>query len=225
MVAGTAARFSFGNNRNSLQNVYGGRLQLQAYHGIEIVGSRKSGTPILFEPQIDGDPSLNVIGTIDTEVLVVTASPGQSVNIQEWRNSGGTALASVNSTGNITTSGSITSSGSSGIGYAADAGGTITQSTSKSTAVTIDKISGQITTDNALLGGYDRVTFTVSNSTVSSTDVVILSISGGAGARTHMVLSSDISDNSFDITIMNLTAGDRSQSLDINFAIIRAVIN
>ncbi|GAI72449.1 unnamed protein product, partial [marine sediment metagenome] len=54
---------------------------------------------------VDGaasDASLNVIGTtVGAPVLTVTAATGQTGNLQEWKNSGGTVLSSVSSTGTI----------------------------------------------------------------------------------------------------------------------------
>ena len=56
------------------------------------------------------------------------------------------------------------------IGYVS--GGAVTQLTSKSTGVTLNKPCGAITLHNASLTGDAEVTFTVTNSEVAATDVV-----------------------------------------------------
>jgi hypothetical protein len=58
-----------------------------------------------------------------------------------------------------------------GMGYASGTGGTVTQLTSKSTAVALNKLCGQITMHNAALAAGARVSFVVTNSTVGASDV------------------------------------------------------
>ena len=50
-------------------------------------------------------------------------------------------------------------------------GGTVTQSTNKTTGVTLNAASGQITMNGAELAGAAEATFTVTNSEISSTSV------------------------------------------------------
>ena len=58
------------------------------------------------------------------------------------------------------------------IGY--PRGGAVTQATSKSTGVTLNKPCGAITMHNASLAGDAEVSFTVTNSEVAATDVVLV---------------------------------------------------
>jgi len=98
--AGNAARILFGDPWNALQNGYGQRMQLVGYWGIDVAGHRESATALGYVPGTNSDASLNVIGTqADDPVLTVTSAAGQTGNMQEWRNSGGSALAYVNSSG------------------------------------------------------------------------------------------------------------------------------
>ena len=60
------------------------------------------------------------------------------------------------------------------LGYTAEASGTVTQLTDKSTAVTLNKSAGQITMNNAALANVTNVSFTLNNSIISAKDVVIL---------------------------------------------------
>jgi hypothetical protein len=65
------------------------------------------------------------------------------------------------------------------IGYASGAQGTVTQITSKSTGVTLNKSSGQITMNNASLAAGTTVLFTLTNSTLSAKDVLIVNVGSG----------------------------------------------
>lgn len=113
----------------------------------------------------------------------------------------------------------------SGIGYVTGAGGTVTQPTSKSTGVTINKICGAITTNNAALAAGAEVKFTVTNSMVTATDVIALSIQSGGTSGSYLLTVGAVAAGSFDIVISNASAGSLSQALVINFAIIKAVTN
>jgi hypothetical protein len=109
-----------------------------------------------------------------------------------------------------------------GIGYGTGAGGTVTQATSKSTGVTLNKVSGQITTNNANLGANAVVTFVVTNSTVTATDVPIVGIQSPSGGKYRAYVSA-VSAGSFEIMLVNATGGPLAESVIINFGIIRAV--
>lgn len=143
--------------------------------------------------------------------------------------------------GNVTITGTLTSAGSSpsgavlgassiksssataGIGYATGAGGAVTQATNKSTAVTLSKICGAITLNNAALAAAAEATFTVTNTAVAATDVV-LACHGSAGTSgAYNVNVSNITAGTFDITVSNLSAGSLSEAIVINFAVIKAV--
>jgi hypothetical protein len=65
------------------------------------------------------------------------------------------------------------------IGYTAAAQGTVTQATSKSTGVTLSKSAGRITMNNAALAGSTAVSFTLTNTLISTNDVLIMCVSGG----------------------------------------------
>jgi len=62
------------------------------------------------------------------------------------------------------------------IGYAASGQGTVTQATSKSTGVTLNKSAGQITMNNAALAAGAAVSFVLTNSTISANDTIIVNV-------------------------------------------------
>lgn len=109
------------------------------------------------------------------------------------------------------------------LGYTAAAQGTVTQATSKSTAVTLDKSAGQITMNNAALGAATNVTFTLNNSLISANDIVILNVASGATAGAYNCWVSGLSAGSATITVRNISAGSLSEAVVINFALIHCV--
>lgn len=106
------------------------------------------------------------------------------------------------------------------IGYSAAAQGTVTQLTSKSTAVTLNKSSGRITLNNEALAGNTAVSFTLNNTSISSNDTIIVCISGGATAAAYTTYISSLAAGSAVITLRNLTGGSLGEAVIINYAII-----
>ena len=106
------------------------------------------------------------------------------------------------------------------VGYSADAQGTVTQATSKSTGVTLNKSMGKITMNAASLAAGASVTFTLTNSTISANDVVIASISGGGTAGAYWPYVSSQATGSAVIGLWNSTAGPLAEAVVINFAVI-----
>lgn len=106
------------------------------------------------------------------------------------------------------------------LGYTTDAQGTVTQATSKSTGVTLNKSAGQITTNNASLASVTNVTFTLTNSFISANDVLILNVGAGATAGAYNCWVSSLSAGSATITLRNISGGSLSEAVVINFALI-----
>ena len=106
------------------------------------------------------------------------------------------------------------------LGYTTAGQGTVTQATSKSTAVTLNKSAGQITMNGAALAGGVAVSFTLNNSLISTNDILILNIGAGATATAYTVYTSSISAGSAVITLRNLSATSYSEAVVINFALI-----
>ena len=108
-------------------------------------------------------------------------------------------------------------------GYTANAQGTVTQATSKSTAVTLNKSAGRITMNNAALASVTNVTFTLNNSLISANDILILNVSGGATSGAYNCWVSGLSAGSASITVRNISGGSLSEAVVINFALIHCV--
>jgi hypothetical protein len=109
------------------------------------------------------------------------------------------------------------------LGYTAAAQGQVTQQTNKSTAVTVNKSAGQITMNGAALNATTNVTFTLNNSTISANDVIVLSVASGATAGAYNCWISSKATGSCTITVRNITAGNLSEAIVINFAVIHCL--
>jgi hypothetical protein len=160
--------------------------------------------------------------------LLGRASAGAGA-IEELGLAGGLTLSGSNlSLGAITptsvaAAGAVTST-AGGMGYATGAGGAVTQATSKSTGVTLNKPSGQVTTHNASLAAAAVVSFVVTNSAVATTDTINLNLaSGNATAGAYRYWVEGIAAGSFKIVIENRSGGALAEALVFNFAVLKAV--
>jgi hypothetical protein len=106
------------------------------------------------------------------------------------------------------------------LGYASSAQGAVTQGTSKSTGVTVNASMGQITMDSATLNTLTNVTFTLTNSLISGKDVIILNVGSGATSGAYNCWISSMSAGTCTITVRNISGGNLSEAIVINFAVI-----
>jgi len=117
------------------------------------------------------------------------------------------------------TSGDMSVNGAGAIGYKAGSGGAVTQATSRTTGVTINKANGSITLVSAA-GSTTAASFTVTNSTVAATDTVI--VNQKTGSNLYDIMVTAVADGSFRIT-QRTTGGSSTEAPVFNFAVIKAV--
>lgn len=108
------------------------------------------------------------------------------------------------------------------IGYGAGVGGAVTQSTSKSTGVTLNKVSGAITLNNSALSSSAVASFTLTNSTIAATDVVLVCIKSGATAGAYTVVVDEVSTGSCRVSVTNGSSGSLSEAVVLNFVVFKA---
>jgi len=108
------------------------------------------------------------------------------------------------------------------IGYSADAQGSVTQATSKSTGVTLNKSSGQITMNGAALAAGTTVLFTLTNSVLSAKDVLIVNVGSGGTSGAYWPYVANVGAGSAVIGVYNNTAGSLSEAIVINYAVIHS---
>jgi hypothetical protein len=108
------------------------------------------------------------------------------------------------------------------LGYTTGAGGTVTQLTSKSTAVTLNKPTGQITMNNAALASGATVQFTLNNSSILINDLLLVCPNANVGTGgAYTVICSVIAGGGAVIRVTNITGVSLSEAFEINFAIIK----
>ncbi len=155
-----------------------------------------------------------------TTITGVTTTNGGNLRLT------GNTLSSTDTNGNITISpngtGEIVMTKPMGYG-GASTGGTVTQDTSKSTGVTLNKLCGQITMHNAALSQDTSVSFVLTNSYIDITDVLIVNIASGGTAGAYATQVELISSGSCRISLFNHSSGSLSEALVLNFAVIKAV--
>jgi len=119
----------------------------------------------------------------------------------------------------LTTTGGVTVTGGGGLGYGTGSGGSVTQATSRTTGVTLNKPSGAITMFTAA-GSATAATFTVTNSNVAATDTI--SLSQASGTNLYVLLVTAVTSGTFNITFYT-TGGTASDAPVINFNVIKGV--
>ena len=109
------------------------------------------------------------------------------------------------------------------LGYTAAAQGTVTQGVNKAEPVTLNKSAGQIVMNGATLNAATNVTFTLNNSTIGAKDVTILNVAAGATAGAYNCWISSKATGSCTITVRNISGGNLSEAITINFAVIHCL--
>jgi hypothetical protein len=115
--------------------------------------------------------------------------------------------------GNLHVGGSI-------VGTIAVSGGIVTQPTNKTTGVTLNKQAGEITTANSAIDGSDTVTFTLTNSTITDNDVMVINhVSGGTLGKYTFTPSCGAGEAT--ISIHNVTNDSEAAALVLRYVVIK----
>lgn len=107
------------------------------------------------------------------------------------------------------------------LGYTSGAGDSVTQITSKSTSVTINKAAGRIVMHNASLASGAQVAFLVNNSVYTNEDIVMLMITSGATPSDYNIWPARNSSGVFAVYVKNIGAGSLAEAIEINFILVR----
>ena len=191
-------------------------------NGNAIISTDTNGN-IDLTPNGSGEVNISKVdidsGTIDNTVIggsTPAAATFSTADINGGTIDGATIGGSTAGAGTFT---SAVVNGSGGLGYATGSGGTVTQITSRTTGVTLDKTNGAITLVSAA-GTTSWQTFTVTNSTVAATDTVI--VSQKSGTDLNMIHVTAVAAGSFNISFAT-TGGTTTEQPVFNFAVIKAV--
>lgn len=183
-----------------------------------------NATPVV-QPALTADllDSLQALG------LVASGSGNTPLDLTSGALTAGAAnVASLTSTGaisgtSVTGSGAIkSSSATGGVGYATGSGGTVTQTTDKSTGVTLDKACGTITLASGSIGNLNTATFTLTNSAIAAGDLLVLNHVSGGTAGSY-ALNAQCAAGSASMNVTNISGGSLNEQPVIAFAVIKGV--
>lgn len=178
----------------------------------------------------DGDYDLYIYatdGTTQVDVIsdVPMTNPGDYLTASSLADTGGAAMVGVSDGRTVQ---DVLDGLESTVGYSGG-GGTATQITSKSTAVTINAMCGQITTHDASLASGAVVFFFLNNENIDANDLVIVQLAtagGGAhGIVEYRVQAGQPESGRCGITIKNESGGALAEALVLNFAIIKNTVS
>ena len=184
-----------------------------------------TGLNIIFDGTDTGDnkitltdnlaSALDITQSTNSYLKFTTTNTGEKVVIgKDLDISGATTAAAVTGTNVLATT---------TLGYKVGSGGTVTQATSKTTAVTLNKINGEIVMDGAALADDATAAFTLTNSTIAATDVVIVNVASVGTVGAYQVTVGAVAAGSCSISVLNVSGGSLSQAIKLNFAVIKAV--
>lgn len=110
------------------------------------------------------------------------------------------------------------------IGYAAGNGGTVTQSTSRTTGVTLNKLCGTITLFTTTLAANTSTSFTLTNSTVAANDMLIVNHATGGTLGLYNIAVSSAAGSAV-ITIRNVSeSASASETPVLQFLVLKAAV-
>jgi hypothetical protein len=174
---------------------------------------------------VGGDINLDDGGTYATTLQVVTPTADRTISFPDAT---GTVALVAGSTGQVTYNNAGAQAGGN-LNYDATAGtfgygtgrGTATQETNKSTGVTLNAPCGAITMNGAALNADTTVSFTLTNSSIAATDLLVLNHVSGGTAGSY-ILNAQAAAGSASINVRNITAVSLSEAIVIGFAVIKS---
>jgi hypothetical protein len=173
---------------------------------------------------VGGDIDLDDGGTYTTTLQTITPTAARTISFPDAT---GTVALVGGSSGQVLYNNAGAVAGGN-LGYNATTGafgylngtGAITQATNKATGVTLNSPSGQITLNGDALAADTTVSFTLTNSSITANDVLILNHIS-AGTAGSYLLNAQAAAGSASINVRNITAGSLSEAIVIGFAVIQ----
>jgi hypothetical protein len=122
-----------------------------------------------------------------------------------------------------TTNASQGRTGTTALGYSTGAGGTVIQATSKATAVTLNKLTGEITMNGAALAAATIVTFVLNNSALVVGDQIVCTHHSAGTFGAYSINGRVTGTGAASIAVRNNSASSLSEAIVVKFSIIKAV--
>lgn len=98
----------------------------------------------------------------------------------------------------------------------------VTQLSSKSTGVTLNRRVGKIVMNNAALASATDVTFTVTCTAVGADDVVVVNHASVGALGSYSVEAHTLSDGSFKIRVRNNSGSSLSEAIVLQYRVLRS---
>jgi hypothetical protein len=173
---------------------------------------------------VGGDLTLSDGGTYTTTLQTITPTAARTISFPDATGTvalvGGSSGQVVYNNAGVQAGGNLGYNATTGVfGYVSGTG-TVTQATNKATGVTLNSPTGQITLNGAALAADTTVSFTLTNSSITANDVLILNHLS-AGTAGSYLLNAQAAAGSASINIRNITAGSLSEAIVIGFAVIK----
>lgn len=122
----------------------------------------------------------------------------------------------------ISPTGDVLVTGGTGLGYGTGAGGTVTQATSKSTAVTLNKPSGKITMTADSMAAGAVIQFQLFNSCITGGDTIDINFVSGISAIGNYSISKYVNDaGQCYIALKNISAGALAEAIVLKFNVMK----
>ena len=177
---------------------------------------------------------LDLVGTTftadgtDADISITLTPKGTGKVIADGVGINGGVLSTITTNQNLTLSpngtGEVVATVPFGYG-GSGTGGTVTQATSRTTGVTLNKVSGQITLFAATaISGHGSNEFTLTNSYIDATDVVHVCFASGLTGASYGVTVTAVAAGSCKITVSNFNnSATPSDTPVLNFVVIKGV--
>ena len=163
-------------------------------------------------------------GIYDAILGIGTAATGTAINGGALARSGRTVASTpVDDFLDLSATEGLSTFATGGAGYATGSGGTVTQATSRTTGVTLNKVSGAITLFsqvNTAISAATAQSFTLTNSAIAATDVVY--VTQQSGTDKYQCFVTNTAAGSCVITSYS-TGGTTNEAPVFNFVIIKGV--
>lgn len=213
-ASGTKITGDFSNATDSSRLAFETNVQ----NSFTVVSAFPNGTGVLssfraFSTAQGLNSSFAEVYCDQTRATVRSGTSGTGAYLPLTFYTGGTERLRIDQAGNVIVT------GGGGLGYGTGSGGTVTQLTSKSTAVTLNKPTGKIIMNNAALASNTIASFQFLNSLITTSDMVIVTLNNKTDS--YNVWSGTLSNGSCFIDLKNISGGSLSESVIISFAIIK----
>lgn len=200
-----------------------------AKHGIyDVTNAGSTSVPWVLTRAADADSITEIAGSsVNVDAGTVNGGETWKTNIKVTDTLNTTAMLWYETPVNNPSIGygfGVLHTGTVGVGYTTGAGGAVTQITSRTTAVTLAKLCGNITLVNTTTTAGLVSTFTVTNSTVAANDSVIVNHVSGGTIGAYIVTAGGIAAGSFQISVYTPVAQATAAAPVIRFTVIKSAI-